>query len=98
MALRLEIDDRGGGALDIPDAEGVPRRYLVSPAPPGLDACAFELCRTDTGEVHRVGFDRRGRCRCSCPDFFYRGRPRREPCKHCRFLRPLALFLLPVEA
>src|SRR5262245_28496326 len=81
---------RGRPLVDIADAEGEVYRYLLSPAPSGLDDWACRLERQDTGSAYRVGLGPDGRWRCDCRSWKYRKGPwAREGCKHVRAVVPV---------
>lgn len=89
MGATLKIADDGAVTLELPGGDGKTHAYALRAAPPGLDARAVYLLRIDSGSEHRVAIDRQGKVRCACKDALYRGRHRRELCKHGRAVKAL---------
>ena len=81
--LAIQIDDRGLWTLSLEDSKGERHDYAVKRIAAGLDAFALELRRLDTGATYRVGIDRAGVPRCTCPDYRYRRKDGVRWCKHC---------------
>jgi hypothetical protein len=84
----LDIDHRGCFTLAIEAADGEVHPYRLARVLPGLDEWAMEVTGGQEGHTYRVGMDRRGIWRCSCPDYKYRGR-QKLGCKHSEAVKAL---------
>jgi hypothetical protein len=93
LACSLDLAVTGAAVLSIPDASGELVAYRLEPVPAGLSAWAVAVTRLDSGGAYRVALERDGSWRCGCKDALYRGRPRRQLCKHATAAQALRAFL-----
>lgn len=94
---------RGRPALSIADHKGREWHYLYAvSATPAVWSVRLTAIDPETGEPacdrqgrersYAVTFSGLGEC-CQCPDFTYRKRPAKEPCKHLQVARELRSVL-----